>query len=342
MEPQNDTPETTQATGVTLAPAETGLADPVAARARAYVLAAKAPSTLRAYRADWQDFTAWCESRGAASLPALPQTVALYLAARAEDHRPATLTRRLTSIAKAHEAAGLPSPATVKHVAVSETLKGIKRIHGTAQTGKAPLVTADLQTILAHIRPGALGARDRALLRGGYCGGFRRSELAALEVRDLTWSDDGVAILLRRSKTDQEGQGRQVAIPRGAHKSTCPVRALRHWFGAAQIDSARTDPEGTHAPVFRAVDRHGNVRAAALDPNSIARIVKCALVRAGYPPANYAGHSLRAGFATQAARNGATAFDIMRQTGHRSVAIVSRYIREAELFRDSPASKLGL
>ena len=309
--------------------------DPLIARARAYVLAAKAPSTLRAYRSDWQDFTTWCSGRDAASLPALPETVALYLAARAEDRRPATLTRRLTSIAKAHEAAGFPSPATVRHAAVSETLKGIKRIHGTSQTGKAPLVTADLQKLLAHTGRGALGDRDKALLLVGYCGAFRRSELAALEVRDLTWSDDGVAILLRRSKTDQEGLGRKVAIPRGAHQATCPVRALRHWFDAAQL-------EGSEGPVFRAVDRHGNIRQTALDPNSIARIVKCALVRAGYDPRTYAGHSLRAGFATQAARNGATAFDIMRQTGHRSVAIVSRYIREAELFRDSPASKLGL
>ena len=319
------------------APGEiTSLPDPLVARARAYVLAAKAPSTLRAYRSDWRHFTAWCRDRDVPALPAAPETVALYLAALADDHRrPATLTRRLTSIAKAHETAGFPSPATVKHAAVSETLKGIKRIHGTAQPGKSPLVTADLQKLLAHTGRGALGDRDKALLLVGYCGAFRRSELAALEVRDLTWSDDGVAILLRRSKTDQEGQGRKVAIPRGAHKATCPVRALRHWFDAAQLD-------GVEGPVFRSVDRHGNIHSAALDPNSIARIVKCALLRAGYDPRTYAGHSLRAGFATQAARNGATAFDIMRQTGHRSVAIVSRYIREAELFRDSPASKLGL
>ncbi len=309
--------------------------DPLVARARAYVLAAKAPSTLRAYRSDWQHFTTWCSNREVRALPASPETVALYLAALAGDHRPATLTRRLTSIAKAHETAGFPSPATVRHAAVSETLKGIKRIHGTAQAGKSPLVTADLQKMLAHTGRGALGDRDKALLLVGYCGGFRRSELAAIEVRDLAWSDDGVAILLRRSKTDQESQGRKVAIPRGAHKATCPVRALRDWFDAAQL-------EGTEGPVFRSVDRHGNISPSPLDPNSIARIVKCALVRAGYDPRTYAGHSLRAGFATQAARNGATAFDIMRQTGHRSVAIVSRYIREAELFRDSPASKLGL
>ena len=317
--------------------------DPLLARAQAYLAAAKAPATLRAYRADWRDFCRWCDARAADSLPAHPETVALYLAARAVDHRPATLSRRLTAIAKAHEAAGFPSPATVKHAAVSETLKGIRRIHGTAQVGKAPLVTADLQKILAHLDPGPLGDRDRALLLVGYCGGFRRSELAALELRDLTWSEDGIAVLLRRSKTDQEGKGRTVAIPRGAHRATCPVRALEGWLNSARIDrSGDAGNANQNKTVFRAVDRHGNVRATPLDPNSIAKILKRALVRAGYAPEGYAGHSLRAGFATQAARNGATAFDIMRQTGHKSVAVVSRYIREAELFRDSPASKLGL
>ena len=318
--------------------AEPGLArqdDALVARTRAYVLAAEAPSTLRAYRADWQHFSAWCHDREISALPALPETVALYLAALASDHRPATLTRRLVSFGDRGETAGFPSPATLKHAAVSETLKGIKRVHGTAQTGKAPLVTADLQKLVAHTGRGALDDRNKALLLVGYCGGFRRSELAALEVRDLTWSDDGVTILLRRSKTDQEGQGRKVAIPRGTHQATCPVQALDHWFEAARLD-------GTAGPVFRSVDRHGNIGREPLDPNSIARIVKCALAWAGYDPRTYAGHSLRAGFATQAARNGATAFDIMRQTGHRSIALVSRYIREAELFRDSPGSKLGL
>ncbi len=201
-------------------------------------------------------------------------------------------------------------------------------------------MTADLRTAIAYTRPGALGCRDKALLLVGYCGAFRRSELTALVVEDLTWSEDGIAILLRRSKTDQQGQGRAVAIPRGAHRATCPVLALEDWFDAARIDRSAESERG--APVFRGVDRHGNVRATPLDPNSIAKIVKRVLKRANYDPAGYAGHSLRAGFATQAARNGATAFDIMRQTGHKSIATVARYIREAELFRDSPASKLGL
>ena len=309
------------------------MVDHLVVLAKAYIQAAKAPSTLRAYRSDWRDFERWCVSRGAVSLPAVPETVALYLAALAEDHRPATLGRRLTSITKAHEAAGFPSPATVKHVAVGETLKGIRRVHGTAQVGKAALVTADIQKIVAHTTERLLELRDRALTLVGYCGALRRSEIAALWMTGLQRPDEGMVLTLRRSKTDQEGKGRQVAIPRGAHPDTCPVRALERWVQAAGIK------EGA---VFRAVDRHGNVQPGPLHPNSVGEILKRAVVRAGYEPESYAGHSLRAGFCTQAARNRATAFDIMRQTGHKSVAIVSRYIREAELFLDSPASKLGL
>ncbi len=311
--------------------------DPLAELARAYVLAAKAPSTLRAYRSDWLDFKHWCAGRGAVALPATPDTVALYLAARAESHRPATLGRRLTSITKKHETVGYATPATVKHLAVGETLKGIRRVHGTAQVGKAPLVTADMQKIVAHTTERLLELRDRALLLVGYCGGVRRSELAALWVSELAWSNEGVALKLRRSKTDQQGQGRQVAIPRGAHPDTCPVRALERWMLEAGIGR-----DAGNVPLFRAVDRHGNVQPGPLHPNSVGEILKRAVVRAGYEPESYAGHSLRAGFCTQAARNRATAFDIMRQTGHKSVAIVSRYIREAELFLDSPAGKLGL
>ncbi len=319
------------------APKADGLAssevDPIEMRARAYVQAAKAPSTLRAYRADWRDFEAWCLARGVAALPATPETVALYLAARGPTHRPATLTRRLTAIARAHEAAGHASPATLRHAPVSETLKGIRRVHGAAQPGKTALRTADLRAAVAHAAPGLLGLRDRALLLVGYAGALRRSELAALAVPDLTRSDDGLRVSIRRSKTDQESLGRAVAIPRGSRPDTCPVAALDAWLAAARI---------TEGAVFRRVDRHGRAGGAPLDPNSIAKILKRALRRAGYAPEGYAGHSLRAGFCTEAARGGASAFDLMRQTDHRSVAMVARYIREAELFRDAPAGRLGL
>ncbi len=216
---------------------------------------------------------------------------------------------------------------------MGETLKGIRRRLGTAQKAKTPLLTADLLQVLAHLSPDLAGTRDRALLLVGYAGAFRRSELAGLAVQDLAWVEEGAVLTLARSKTDQQGQGRQVAIPHGAHAATCPVRALRRWIEQAAL---------TEGPLFRPVDRHGQLRAGRLHADAVGAIVKRALGRAGFAVEQYGGHSLRAGFATQAARNGATAFDIMRQTGHRSVQTVSRYVREAQLFRDAPAGKLGL
>jgi integrase len=307
--------------------------DPVAERARAYAQAAKAPATRRAYRADWADFSAWCAGRGVAALPATPKTVGLYLAARAGSHRPATLARRLSAIAKAHQAQGLRSPASLEHPQVGETLKGIRRVHGTAQRQKRALRTADLLQVLAHLDAGLLGVRDRALLLVGFAGALRRAELAALTYEDLAWEPEGVVVTLRYSKTDQEGKGRKVVLPRGGHAASCPVGALKVWLTAAGI---------TTGPLFRAVDRHGRVRPAGLHRDSVGAILKRALARAGFTAAEFGGHSLRAGFATQAASNGATVFDIMRQTGHTSVESVARYVREAQLFRDAPASKLGL
>ena len=305
----------------------------LAAEAQRFVRAAKAPSTLRAYTSDWCHFVDWCGEHDFQALPATPDTVALYLAALARTHRPGTITRRLTAISKAHRAQGMPTPATVSELAVGETLKGIRRSLGTAQKAKLPLLTADLLQVLAHLPSGLAGARDRALLLVGYAGALRRSELAALNLEDVSWVDEGAILTLRRSKTDQHGQGRQVAIPRGAHIQTCPVRALQVWMEQAQLS------EGA---LFRPVDRHGKLRSGRLHPDAVGLIVKRALGRAGFDAASFGGHSLRAGFATQAAKNGATAFDIMRQTGHRSVQTVSRYVREAQMFRDAPARKLGL
>ena len=302
-------------------------------QAKAFLLASKASSTLRAYRSDWDHFTAWCEGRNVPFLPAAPETVALYLVALAETHRPANLTRRLTSIAKAHSAAGHPSPASVQNAIVAETLQGIRRTLVTAQPGKTALLTADLVQVLAHLPPGLARVRDRALLLLGYTGALRRSELAASTFEDLEWVAEGAVLKLPWSKTDQVGQGRKVAIPKGAHRATCPVTALQEWVAAAGI---------TEGPIFWEVDRHGRVGKVAIHHDTVGAIIKRAVKRAGFAPEGLGGHSLRAGFATQAARNGGSAFDIMRQTGHRSITTVSRYVRDAQIFRDAPASKLGL
>jgi len=221
----------------------------------------------------------------------------------------------------------------MEKAAVGETLKGIRRTVGVAQAGKKPLLTADMRKLIAGLPGGLLGIRDRALLLMGFAGGFRRAELAALAVADIAETDDGLMVNLRFSKTDQEGQGRKVALPYGSSEGTCPVRAYRSWIERAGI---------TAGPVFRRVDRHGNLGAEGLHKDSVGMIVKRAVQAAGLDPKPYAGHSLRAGLATQAYLNGANELAIMRQTGHRSLEMVRRYIRDIELFKDNPASKLGL
>jgi site-specific recombinase XerD len=302
-------------------------------QAREFAASAKADNTLRAYQADWKDFREWCETHHLAPLPAAPETVALYLTGRAAKLKASTLARRLTTINRAHQAAGLPSPATMQNAIVSEVWKGIKRRKGTSQQGKKPFLTSDLRRVIAELPPDLQGLRDRALLLVGFAGGFRRSELAALRVEDLETTPDGLIVRLGKSKTDQEGQGRKVALPFGSDPQTCPVRTLDAWRDQGGI---------TAGPVFRAIGRGGAVGGRALHADSVGYLVKRAAARAGLESAEYAGHSLRAGLATQAATNGASESAIMKQTGHRSLATVRRYIREGSLFRDNAAAKLGL
>lgn len=305
----------------------------LAGQARGFMEAAKAENSRRAYRSDWRLFEAWCRSHGLVCLPAAPETVALYMTDLAADHKPASLQRKLTSITKAHQAAGFPTPASMQHAVVSETLKGIRRSLGTAQPGKEPLLTAEILQILDALDDGLRNCRDRALLLVGFAGGFRRSELVALDVGDVSETADGLVIRVRRSKTDPEAKGTTVALPYGSTTATCPVRSYRAWISAAGIASG---------PVFRSVDRHGRVGQHRMNAGSVARLIKRAAGAAGLDPASYAGHSLRDGFATQAFLNGAAEVSIMRQTRHRSLNTLRKYIRDRSLFRDNPAAKLGL
>jgi site-specific recombinase XerD len=303
------------------------------AQAREFMAAAKADNTLRAYAADWNDFRKWCQAHQVSNLPAAAETVALYLTDRAATLKTSSLARRLTTINRAHEAAGHPSPATMHHAVVSEVWKGIRRTKGTAEEGKTPFLTVHLKKISGELPENLQGLRDRALLLVGFAGGFRRSELAGLRLEDLKDTAEGMVATLRRSKTDQEGQGRPVALPYGSDPLTCPVRAVRAWVDVAAI---------TAGPLFRGVDQFGMVSDQPLSPDSVAWIVKRAAGRAGLNAIDYAGHSLRAGLATQAAMNGASELAIMKQTGHRSLSTVRRYIRDGALFRDNAATKLGL
>ena len=303
----------------------------VADRARDFVAHAKASNTLRAYRADWRDFEGWCSDHGVPSLPAEPETVALYLSDLAGMAKAATLQRRLSAISQAHQAAGYESPT--KSSKVRAVWAGIRRVMGTAQQGKAAATTVELRAMVGTLPASLLGKRDRALLLLGFAGAFRRSELVGLDVSDVIFNRDGAVVTLRRSKTDQEGQGMKKGIPYGSSADTCPVRALREWLQAAAISGG---------PLFRSVNRHGQVQASRLSDKAVALVVKRAAKAASLDAATFAGHSLRAGLATAAAAAGVSERAIMAQTGHKSVNMVRRYIREGSLFRENAAAAVGL
>lgn len=298
--------------------------------ARRYAAGAAAPNTLRAYRADWRHFVAWCAEHRLEALPAAPEAVALYLVDLARTRRVATLQRRLSSISRAHRLAGAPSPTQA--AVVRETWAGIRRAKGVAPTQVAPAATAELRRMVTTLDDSPIGLRDRALLLLGFAGALRRSELVALDAGDVDHVDEGLVVTLRRAKTDQEARGRRVGVPYGSYPATCPVRSLRRWLEAAAV---------AEGPVFRPVDRHGRIGTARLSDKAVARAVKRAAGRAGLDPTRYAGHSLRAGFATAAAAAGASERAIQNQTGHKSVTVLRGYIREGSLFLDNAAARVG-
>jgi integrase len=256
--------------------------------------------------------------------------VTLYLADLASRCKVATLTRRLSAISQAHQMAGHEPPTT--GAAVRTVMAGIRRTKGTAPTTKAAALTDDIRAMVAALPVGLLGVRDRALLLVGFAGAFRRSELVSLDRSDLEFTTDGLTVTLRRSKSDQEGQGRRIGVPYGSNPETCPIRALQAWIEAAGT---------SEGPVFRGVTRHGKVQGR-LSGYAVALVVKRYAAAGGLDPARYAGHSLRAGLATAAAIGGASERSIMNQTGHRSVTMVRRYIRDGSLFRENAAAKTGL
>lgn len=306
----------------------------LAERAAGYAAAAQADATRAVYAGDWRRFVAWCERTplGPAALPAAPALVALYITHLAETRKkPSTIGRALVSIAAAHCRAGHPSPCSIEPV--TSTMKGIRARLGSAPAQKAPAVVAVVRGMIATLGPDLGGLRDRALLTLGFAGAFRRSELVGLDVPDVVWTADGLELTIRRSKIDQEGWGRKIGVPYGSTPATCPVRALRAWLDAAAI---------TSGPLFRPVAKGGRVGAKRLSDRAVALVVKRAAEAAGLDPRPFAGHSLRAGLATSAAKAGKSERSIMAQTGHRSAAMVRRYIRDATLFDDNAAAGIGL
>jgi site-specific recombinase XerD len=282
----------------------------------------KAASTRRAYRADFSAFEAWCTARGLCSLPASPQVVAWHISAIACDGLSASsIGRRLAGIAYAHKLTKLPSPTGSDDVRV--ILAGIRRTLGTAPKRKAA-ATAERIKLMVNACPATMiGLRDRALLAFGFAGAFRRSELVALQVSDLEEVPDGYRVIIRRSKTDQTGEGAEIVIPRGL--KIRPVAALQEWLQAAAI------AEGY---LFRAVHRGGHVRAWGLRGADVAAVVKQYAEKAGLDPQEFSGHSLRAGFVTSAAESGASILKIQETSRHKSTDVLAGYVRRVDMFKD--------
>lgn len=328
---------------LTTGPVEVGEVDTAEARIRAFMAGAKAESTRRAYSDDWRRFEAWCATEGLPSLPAAPEAICRFLdhlvfagyVRNGERRRysVATLSRFLVSVSVAHTRAGYRlTDNPTKHPAVQECWEGVRRSVGSAQRPKAAATTTIIRSMVAGLPdpvaplPGAAdrlqlaGLRDRALVLLGFAGGFRRSELAALAVEDLEDVDEGMDVRLRRSKTDQAGKGRTVLVCCAPEAKDCPVRALRAWLAAGGI---------TGGPIFRKIDRHGHVGSRPLSGQAVADVIKARAKAAGRDPAKFAGHSLRRGHVTSAAKAGATRQKIKAQTGHHSDRMVDAYTEDA-------------
>lgn len=290
-----------------------------AAAVEGYLRASVSENTWRAYRDDLKHFSNW-----GGTLPATPEQIAAYLAHFAPIHAVSTLARRLASLSKAHRVSGYINPISTE--LVRSTLQGIRNTHGTHQRQVAPAIKED---ILAMVRglSGIKGSRDKALLLIGFAGAFRRSELVSLTVEDVEHVKQGIVIHLRRSKTDQAGEGRKIAIPY-ARGTVCPVHALQEWLDLSGI---------TNGLIFRGITRHGKMADEGLSPQSVALIVKERATAVGLDATKYAGHSLRAGLVTSAAQAGVSSWKIRQQTGHKSEAMLLRYIRDANIFNDNAA-----
>jgi integrase len=250
--------------------------------------------------------------------------MAAYIAARAEEQSAHTITRRVVGIGRAHGSQGFADPS--KSDLVRTVLRGVRRVKGLAQRQVSPLLKADVLSMVEHLQ-GTKGTRDRALILLGFAAALRRSELAALAFTDLEFVREGLVVHLRRSKTDQSGEGRKIGVPWG-RTSTCPVKAIEKWLEVSKIVSG---------PVFRAINRGGGIGQSQLSPQSVALILKEYAKAVGLNPDNISGHSLRSGLVTSAIQAGVAVHKIQQRTGHRSVEMLARYIRDAGLF-DSNAS----
>ena len=282
----------------------------------------KAANTLRAYESDYKDFGRFCIKHGFKSMPTEPKIVTLYLTHLSQTSKFSTLKRRLASISVIHRLSG--HYIDTKHPMITENLMGIKRVKGSYQKAKKPILINDLKSIVNVIdkdQNEKRKAKNRALILVGFAGGFRRSELVAILFEDIDFVPEGVKIFIKRSKTDQSGEGMTKGIPYFSNSDYCPVISLKNWLQKSEIKSGK---------IFNMSDK------------SVALTIKKYTAIAGLDSNKYSGHSLRSGFATSAAELGAEERSIMAMTGHKTSQMVRRYIQEANLFKNNALKKIKI
>ena len=295
----------------------------------------KANNTLRAYKSDFKDFGGFCVKHGFKTMPTDPKIVSLYLTHLSKTSKMSTLRRRLVSIGIVHKMKG--HYLDTKHPVIIENLMGIKRVKGSIQTGKKPILINHLKEIINTINEQdteeIVKQRNKALILVGFGGGFRRTELISIDNEDLEFVDEGVKITLRRSKTDQFGEGMIKGLPYFKNKTYCPVTNLKNWVKLSKIKTG---------PIFRRFAKGSVLTNHRLTDQSVVLIIKDYLKLAGIENHNFSGHSLRSGFATAAAESGADERSIMAMTGHKTTQMVRRYIKEANIFKNNALNKIKL
>ena len=292
----------------------------------------KANHTIDAYESDWNDFCDWCRYHHQKSYPAQPETIVNYINDLADYAKASTIRRRISAISENYNASGDHVENPCRAWIVKEALIGLTRLKGTVQKGKTPIYWEEIEEMIHRMDLTSLQAlRDRAVLLLGFMGAFRRSELAGLDVEDIKKYPQGIVVTIRHSKTDQTSAGQQIGIPYLSHSSMDCIHALQEWLTAAGI---------TSGPLFRSFLKNGKASSRRLSDKSINLIVKKYAASIGLNPEMYGAHSLRHGFATYAALQGVEERLIMKQTRHRSVEMVRRYINEADLFTNNPIDKI--
>ena len=296
----------------------------------------KANNTIRAYKSDFKDFGAFCVKNGFKSLPTEPKIVSLYITHLSiKDAKMSTLRRRLVSIGVIHKLKG--HYLDTKHPIIIENLMGIKRKKGNFQRGKKPILINQLKAIVDVIdnekTEEIKRIRNKTIILIGFGGGFRRAELVSIDFEDLEFVPEGVKIIVRKSKTDQFGEGMIKGLPYFSNETYCPVRHLKKWLGLSSIKSG---------PIFRRFSKSFKLSDNRLTDQSVVLLIKNYLSLAGIENKNYSGHSLRSGFATVTAESGADERSIMTMTGHKTTQMVRRYIKEANLFKNNALNKIKI